>query len=35
MIDSTTPEQRAKYVEYRRAMDARREQLGASNGRGR
>ncbi|MFM9195455.1 MAG: hypothetical protein ACKOWG_06915 [Planctomycetia bacterium] len=28
MIDSTTPEQRAKYVEYRRAMEARREQLG-------
>jgi uncharacterized membrane protein YgcG len=28
MIDSTTPDQRAKYVEYRRAMDARREQLG-------
>lgn len=28
MIDSTTPEQRARYVEYRRAMDARREQLG-------
>ena len=28
MIDSTTPEQRAQYVEYRRAMDARREQLG-------
>lgn len=28
MIDRTTPEQRARYVEYRRAMDARREQLG-------
>ena len=28
MIDSTSPEQRAKYVEYRRAMEARREQLG-------
>jgi len=28
IIDSTTPEQRAKYVEYRRAMEARREQLG-------
>ena len=28
MIDSTTPEQRARYVEYRRAMEARREQLG-------
>jgi len=31
MIDSTTPEQRAKYVEYRRAMEARREQLGTSS----
>jgi hypothetical protein len=28
IIDSTTPEQRARYVEYRRAMNARREQLG-------
>jgi hypothetical protein len=28
MIDRTTPEQRSRYVEYRRAMDARREQLG-------
>lgn len=28
MIDRTTPEQRARYVEYRRAMDVRREQLG-------
>ncbi|NCA10631.1 hypothetical protein EBR56_02290 [bacterium] len=28
MIDSTTPEQRARYVEYRRAMDQRRNQLG-------
>lgn len=28
LIDHTTPEQRARYVEYRRAMDARREQLG-------
>ena len=28
MIDSTSPQQRAQYVEYRRAMDARREQLG-------
>jgi hypothetical protein len=28
MIDSTTPEQRARYVEYRRAMDERREQRG-------
>lgn len=28
MIDSTTPEQRARYVEYRRAMEKRREQRG-------
>jgi hypothetical protein len=28
MIDSTSPEQRAQFTEYRRAMDARREQLG-------
>ena len=28
MIDSTTPEQRARYVEYRRAMDQRRNELG-------
>jgi hypothetical protein len=28
MIDRTTPEQRSRYVEYRRAMDARRDQLG-------
>lgn len=28
IIDTTTPEQRARYVEYRRAMDQRREQLG-------
>jgi len=28
MIDSTTPEQRARYVEYRRSMDGRRTQLG-------
>jgi hypothetical protein len=31
IIDSTTPEQRAKYVEYRRAMEARREQLGKAS----
>jgi hypothetical protein len=31
MIDSTTPEQRARYVEYRRAMEARREQLGTAS----
>lgn len=28
MIDTTTPEQRARYSEYRRAMDVRRTQLG-------
>ena len=28
MLDRTTPEQRARYVEYRRAMDDRRTQLG-------
>ena len=28
MIDRTTPEQRAEYVEYRRAMEERRKQLG-------
>ena len=28
MLDRTTPEQRARYVEYRRAMDERRTQLG-------
>jgi len=28
IIDSTTPEQRARYVEYRRAMDQRRQELG-------
>jgi len=28
MIDNTSPEQRARYVEYRRAMEARRDQLG-------
>jgi hypothetical protein len=31
LIDNTTPEQRARYVEYRRAMEARREQLGKSS----
>lgn len=35
MIDSTTPEQRARYVEYRRAMDERREQRGLTSGWGR
>jgi len=28
MIDRTSPDQRARYVEYRNAMDKRREQLG-------
>ena len=28
LIDRTTPEQRARYVEYRRAMEKRREELG-------
>jgi hypothetical protein len=28
MIDSTSPQQRAQFTEYRRAMDARRDQLG-------
>jgi hypothetical protein len=32
LIDSTTPEQRARYVEYRRAMEVRREQLGLQPG---
>ena len=32
MIDSTTPEQRARYVEYRRAMDQRRKELGIPSG---
>lgn len=35
MIDRTTPEQRARYVEYRRAMDERREQRGLPAGPGR
>ncbi len=32
IIDSTTPEQRARYVEYRRAMDQRRKELGTPSG---
>lgn len=32
IIDSTTPEQRARYVEYRRAMDQRRKELGMPTG---
>lgn len=28
MIDRTSPEQRARYVEYRNAMEKRRDQLG-------
>jgi len=35
MIDSTTPEQRSRYVEYRRAMEERREQRGLQPGWGR
>lgn len=35
MIDRTTPEQRARYVEYRRAMDERREKRGLPAGPGR
>ncbi|MCE9629148.1 MAG: hypothetical protein K8S94_00305 [Planctomycetia bacterium] len=35
MIDRTTPEERARYVEYRRAMDERREQRGLPSGWGR
>lgn len=35
IIDTTTPEQRARYVEYRRAMDQRREQRGLTSGWGR
>ena len=32
IIDTTSPEQRARYVEYRRAMEARRDQLGLPPG---
>ena len=32
ILDQTTPEQRAKYVEYRRAESERREQLGLPDG---
>jgi len=35
IIDRTTPEQRARYVEYRRAMEERREQRGLPGGWGR
>ena len=35
MIDRTTPEQRARYVEYRRAMEDRREKRGLPAGPGR
>jgi len=34
-IDSTTPEERSRQAEYRRAMEQRRTQLGLGNGRGR
>ena len=32
MIDRTTPQERARYTEWRRAMDARREQRGLPSG---
>jgi hypothetical protein len=32
IIDRTTPEQRARFVEYRRAIDERREQRGLPSG---
>ena len=32
MIDRTTPEERARYAEYRRAMEERREQRGLTTG---
>ena len=32
MIDRTTPEERARYTEWRRAVDARREQRGLPSG---
>lgn len=35
MIDRTTPEQRARYVEYRRAVEERREKRGMPAGPGR
>jgi hypothetical protein len=35
MIDRTTPEQRARYVEYRRAVEERREKRGLPAGPGR
>jgi hypothetical protein len=35
MIDRTTPEQRARYGEYRRAMEERREKRGLPAGQGR
>lgn len=35
MLDRTTPEQRARYVEYRRAMEERREKRGLPAGPGR
>jgi hypothetical protein len=32
MIDRTTPQERARYTEWRRALDARREQRGLPSG---
>lgn len=32
MIDRTTPLERARYTEYRRAMEERREQRGLPSG---
>ena len=32
MIDRTTPQERARYTEWRRAIDARREQRGLPSG---
>lgn len=32
IIDSTTPEQRARWIEYRRAIDTRREERGLNQG---
>ena len=32
MIDRTSPEERARYAEYRRAMEERREKRGLPSG---
>ena len=34
MLDRTSPDERAKQTEYRRAMEERRQQLGLQPGRG-